>query len=120
VVDEKSLPYLSPGVYFNSGEKTAQMRNKTREKGDMPVPQSVRQAMKLSRVKPGVGEKDFPGIFSCRVVLVDRLYISSDAPDKIHKIFLLSCLSLRVLSPHVILREPFASCVILSPSFRSF
>jgi hypothetical protein len=40
--------------------------------------------MKLSGMKPGVGKKDFPGIFSCRVVLEDRPYISSDAPDKLH------------------------------------
>jgi hypothetical protein len=37
--------------------------------------------MKLAGMESGVGEKYFPGIFSRRVMVKGRLYVSPDASD---------------------------------------
>jgi hypothetical protein len=83
---KKPSPNLSPGVNFNSGEKTADVRNQAREKRDTPVPEGMGQAMTLPGMEAGVDKKDLPSIPGCRVMLKDRLYIPPDAPDKLHQL----------------------------------
>jgi hypothetical protein len=84
VVDEKAFPDISPGVDFNPGAETADMRNQAREKRYMPVPQGMSQAVELPGMKAGIGKKYLTDISGCRVMLEDRLYIPPDAPDKLH------------------------------------
>jgi hypothetical protein len=84
MVDEKAIPYLSPGMNFDSGKKTAYVRNQARKKRDTPVPESMSQAVELPGMKAWVGEKDLPGISGCRVMPKDRLYIAPDIPDAPH------------------------------------
>jgi hypothetical protein len=87
MVDEKSLPNLSPGVNFDPGKETADMRNQTREKRDTPVPQRMSQAMKLPGMETGIGKKDLPGILGCRIVLKYRLHVLFDVADKPHNCY---------------------------------
>jgi hypothetical protein len=84
MVDEKAFSDISPGVDFNACAETADMRNQTRKERHMPVPQRMSQAVKLPGMKAGISKKDFTDISGCRVVLKDRLYITSNAPDKLH------------------------------------
>jgi hypothetical protein len=84
MVNKKTIPNLSPGVNFDPGKETADVRNQAREKRDTPVPEGMSQAMKLTGMKARIDKKDLPSIPGCRVVLKDRLYIPPDAPDKLH------------------------------------
>jgi len=84
MVNEKPFSNLSPGVDFDPGEEATHMRNQPREKGDMPIPQSMSQAVKLSSVEARVNENNFPCISNRRVMLKNRPYILLNISNKPH------------------------------------
>jgi hypothetical protein len=84
MINKETLPYLGSGVNLYAGNKATQVRNQPGQNGDVPVTKGMSQAVELAGVKAGIGEQDFQGIYSRRVILKDGFDIIFYAPDKRH------------------------------------
>ena len=58
VVDKETFAYLCAGMYFDTGEKPAYMRNKSPNKKHLMLPEPMAQPIKQNRVKTRITEQD--------------------------------------------------------------
>jgi hypothetical protein len=86
MINKKAFSDLGTGMDFNPCKKTADMRNKPGEKGNMPVPQSMSQTMELAGMKAGIDKNDLKDVLHCRVTVKGCLNIISDIFNKLYQI----------------------------------